>query len=652
MIEKLTEHYSFTNPASVYDEEPLTALELVGRLANKIKEVIELVNKNELTVEEGYKYLVDNLPDNVEKAVEKLKNSGELETILVKAVSNGKVDKNGVSQITYAMLSQDVREMFTGGNTAVVGNDSVSTTNIVDNSISESKLHRNIIECGFYSPAEKGYMTPLLIVNTSTHTVVKNPDYNSEIRLNTRENAYQVNVSTLVIDATEWTTSNLDFYYNHTSGIIKVVNGGTRSTAFAQWLYLGGVYSNGLVSTTIIPVEVDSNFYGANQSPSQLQMPLTMLTPSLYHQSLYNYKDTSALFDFDFSTCTGKPLVTGSYVVSVEGKAYTINFETAQFVVNFTSTGASCGLWYNPLTNTFLFDKVSSVLRNKGNHLYLGVVTNAGASAGSTCVLPYTINNGTHYMHPNTKNRPQVKLMMNNTQATGHKIVPKIDFKNRQMIIPSGTALYYVWDNDFLAVNGLDLTKDIVIPFDESNSNYQYLVGGKNGLKFLNYTDFTSPDKIRDINSLYYFGFINIGNQDIQIGIEAEKMKTVSILGDSVSTFYGMIPTGNQNFYTVGRYGVDSYHETWWGRVLDRCGLSLLVNDSWSGALVSETSEKGFLTRARKLSDADMNDPDIIFLFGGYNDFTNNVSPEAFRQAYTNVLHSMNAMYVNNTRIF
>ena len=40
-IEKLNHHYSFTNPASIYDEEALTALELAGRTAAKMNEVVD-----------------------------------------------------------------------------------------------------------------------------------------------------------------------------------------------------------------------------------------------------------------------------------------------------------------------------------------------------------------------------------------------------------------------------------------------------------------------------------------------------------------------------------------------------------------------------------------------------------------------------------
>ena len=45
-IEKIN-HYSLNNPASVYDEESLTALELAGRTASKVNESIEAFNKLE-----------------------------------------------------------------------------------------------------------------------------------------------------------------------------------------------------------------------------------------------------------------------------------------------------------------------------------------------------------------------------------------------------------------------------------------------------------------------------------------------------------------------------------------------------------------------------------------------------------------------------
>lgn len=44
-VEKLNMHYSMTNPASIYDEEALTALKLAGRTAQKVNECVEEVNQ-------------------------------------------------------------------------------------------------------------------------------------------------------------------------------------------------------------------------------------------------------------------------------------------------------------------------------------------------------------------------------------------------------------------------------------------------------------------------------------------------------------------------------------------------------------------------------------------------------------------------------
>lgn len=53
---------------------------------------------------------------------------------------NDKVDKNGAAQVTWSMLAQDAREKITGGKVAVVGNNAVSSANIVDGSVTDAKL--------------------------------------------------------------------------------------------------------------------------------------------------------------------------------------------------------------------------------------------------------------------------------------------------------------------------------------------------------------------------------------------------------------------------------------------------------------------------------------------------------------------------------
>ena len=55
-------------------------------------------------------------------------------------LTNDKVDKNGAAQVTWAMLAQDAREQIAGTKVAVVGNNAVSSANIVNGSVTDQKL--------------------------------------------------------------------------------------------------------------------------------------------------------------------------------------------------------------------------------------------------------------------------------------------------------------------------------------------------------------------------------------------------------------------------------------------------------------------------------------------------------------------------------
>ena len=108
-------------------------------------------------------------------------------------------------------------------------------------------------------------------------------------------------------------------------------------------------------------------------------------------------------------------------------------------------------------------------------------------------------------------------------------------------------------------------------------------------------------------------------------------MKTLSILGDSYSTFRGWIPEGNSCYYPNPQ-SVDDVlrvEQTWWNRMISRNGMRLLCNESYSGATVCTQTREGqplessFTVRAHYLkffTDEDGNGPELIILFGCTND--------------------------------
>ena len=115
--------------------------------------------------------------------------------------------------------------------------------------------------------------------------------------------------------------------------------------------------------------------------------------------------------------------------------------------------------------------------------------------------------------------------------------------------------------------------------------------------------------------------------------------KTISILGDSISTFRNISNgTGadktnttiknNRYYYGFNKNGVN-VNDTWWMQIFKKLGGRLLVNNSSSGTQVFDPEfnlpSQGYLDRAVNLHDNTGSNngetPDIILVYLGYNDF-------------------------------
>ena len=140
------------------------------------------------------------------------------------------------------------------------------------------------------------------------------------------------------------------------------------------------------------------------------------------------------------------------------------------------------------------------------------------------------------------------------------------------------------------------------------------------------------------------------------------KGKKLSIIGDSISTYVGWIPSGNANYYTGSNTGVTSVDQTWWKRLIDSTEMELELNQSWSGSRVTTTrptdpiASAGCMTRAQTLGD----DPDVVITYIGINDFNNEVplgtwdgtgaiptATDTFKEAYAVMLNKVRARYPN-----
>lgn len=103
--------------------------------------------------------------------------------------------------------------------------------------------------------------------------------------------------------------------------------------------------------------------------------------------------------------------------------------------------------------------------------------------------------------------------------------------------------------------------------------------------------------------------------------------KTVSFIGDSITTFRGYNPEGYATWYPSG--GINSVDQTWWKQFLDTAGLTLLVNAAWSGCCVARPRSGSIpacnMTRINALGNDVGTAPDIVVTLIGINDFSSKV---------------------------
>ena len=128
------------------------------------------------------------------------------------------------------------------------------------------------------------------------------------------------------------------------------------------------------------------------------------------------------------------------------------------------------------------------------------------------------------------------------------------------------------------------------------------------------------------------------------------KGKFISILGDSISTYKGVSDDNAANsslLYNPYFYrGSFPLEKTYWGRLIDKFGLRLCVNNSWSSGNLSGTDNPDSgINRANRLSRDDGTDPDIVIVFMGLNDLGRKVALATFSSDYKRTLATIKDRY-------
>lgn len=132
--------------------------------------------------------------------------------------------------------------------------------------------------------------------------------------------------------------------------------------------------------------------------------------------------------------------------------------------------------------------------------------------------------------------------------------------------------------------------------------------------------------------------------------------KTISIQGDSISTFAGTITDGNATYYSASHKFVNSIDATWWGLLINECRMRLIRNDAWSGSRISGTGDNAMCSVARCSNIRHINStvdtyqcgaPEIIVVMAGTNDVSGNVEMGTANGAVTTYMGAFKTMLAN-----
>lgn len=126
--------------------------------------------------------------------------------------------------------------------------------------------------------------------------------------------------------------------------------------------------------------------------------------------------------------------------------------------------------------------------------------------------------------------------------------------------------------------------------------------------------------------------------------------KKLSILGDSISTYQNV--SNNPEYNSMLYYNPCFYREpfplekTYWHQLMVKMGLTLCVNNSWSGGNLSGTDdEDSGLNRVKYLSNNNGENPDVIIVFMGINDLGRRIPLDVFSSDYETVLKTIKDKY-------
>lgn len=236
-------------------------------------------------------------------------------------------------------------------------------------------------------------------------------------------------------------------------------------------------------------------------------------------------------------------------------------------------------------------------------------------------------------------------------------------WNNNETILLGDTVFYATYKrvNDIYTITYLDYDNEL---FSKESIEYMnYAKGEKDPntsidktkyYKFLGWID-QNTNELFDFNTQITKNYtLKPLNESGEYGTISLKDAGISILSDSISTFYDASSSVNSIYHGTNEYyypiystDVKSVDKTWWYQAITGVGATLFINNSLSGSAAYGASAKAGQSYTRLSLLGAKGKPNIVFVYMGSNDNVNGHTIAQIESAYRVIIEYINENFVD-----
>lgn len=347
-----------------YIQEIDSILDGFKKVISNLEDISNTDTVNLMNYLSSWKSSLDDLYEIDAESTKYLTQTYTVLNAAVQGILSRAIIQNQAGAVTYEMLAQDVRTAMTGGNTAVVGTNAVSTVNVVDGSLTNEKMSRAAVQVHFIPDGT------LRAVDLDSASGVLS--FGADACIYWKNNYLKIPTNHVVDLKVSWTNTAGLLLIDLTSGSVSVQTAG--SVIPAGTAILGAIRRNGtkyhFTGAIADSIRIDGVRQGANYGPispagfycgpnGYLSYDPVAKTLTAIRSGVYFYSNEG-----EFSLPTNTVITAEGTIGAVVKLAVNFTTRTAK-IINATnySLGAFVEVARFGLSDIGIFDSSSQLIR-------------------------------------------------------------------------------------------------------------------------------------------------------------------------------------------------------------------------------------------------------------------------------------------------